>query len=308
MTRSLAAEEVGDPRVSQHAEPDVNRADFGANTWLVDELYEQYLQDKTAVDPAWWDFFEGYKPSAPATTTSGAVAAGGDAGSTGGNGVVESAPAAPAAPGASGDAPTPREAADRPAPGAPAGERPGTVAAPVAERPAPTGGEVPPAPAPEATRPQEQPAPRDPEPAPTTSPVATAQPATAPYAPAAKAAREAEQEAPEATDETQRLRGPAARVVTNMEASLEVPTATSVRAIPAKLLVDNRIVINNHLARGRGGKLGVEDFAGTTLSLTNPGTIGTVHSVPRLMQGQGTIIGVGAMDYPAEFQGTSDEQ
>ncbi|WP_308281412.1 hypothetical protein, partial [Cellulomonas sp. PS-H5] len=108
----------------------MNRADFGANTWLVDELYEQYLQDKTAVDPAWWDFFEGYKPSAPATTTSGAVADGGGAGSTGGNGVVDAAPAgtastpapaAPAAPSASGDAPTPREAADRPAPGAPAG-------------------------------------------------------------------------------------------------------------------------------------------------------------------------------------------
>ena len=183
--------------------------------------------------------------------------------------------------------------------------------------------------------------------------------------------------------------------MTNMEASLEVPTATSVRAIPAKLMVDNRIVINNHLARGRGGKISfthligyamvealaempamntsytvvddkpsvltpahvnvgiaidlakpdgtrqllvpsikksetldfagfwsayedvvrrargnkltVDDFAGTTISLTNPGTIGTVHSVPRLMQGQGTIIGVGAMDYPAEFAGTSED-
>src|SRR5262249_30267435 len=51
-----------------------------------------------------------------------------------------------------------------------------------------------------------------------------------------------------------RLRGAAARAVTNMEASLGVPTATSVRAVPAKLLIDNRIVINNHLARGRGGK------------------------------------------------------
>ena len=39
------------------------RADFGANEWLVDELYEQYLKDKNAVDPAWWDFFEGYKPA-----------------------------------------------------------------------------------------------------------------------------------------------------------------------------------------------------------------------------------------------------
>src|SRR5204863_4895924 len=50
------------------------------------------------------------------------------------------------------------------------------------------------------------------------------------------------------------LKGPAARVVTNMEASLAVPTATSVRAVPAKLLVDNRTVINNHLKRARGGK------------------------------------------------------
>ena len=191
------------------------------------------------------------------------------------------------------------------------------------------------------------------------------------------------------------IRGVSARVVQSMEASLTVPTATSVRAIPAKLMIDNRIVINNHLKRGRGGKvsfthiiayamikalrampemnafygeldgkpalgkpehinlgiaidlakpdgtrqllvpsikgceelefgqfwvayeaivkkaragtLTVEDYAGTTVSLTNPGTIGTVHSVPRLVQGQGLIIGVGAMDYPAEFQGASDE-
>ncbi len=191
------------------------------------------------------------------------------------------------------------------------------------------------------------------------------------------------------------LKGPAARVVTNMEASLAVPTATSVRAVPAKLLIDNRTVINNALQRGRGGKvsfthligyavvkalaampemnrgfvevdgkpalvtpehvnfglaidiqkpdgtrtllvpsikaaekmdfaafwsayedvvrrargnkLTADDFAGTTISLTNPGTIGTVHSVPRLMAGQGTIIGVGAMEYPAEYQGAAPE-
>ena len=191
------------------------------------------------------------------------------------------------------------------------------------------------------------------------------------------------------------IRGVAARVVQSMEASLTVPTATSVRAIPAKLMIDNRTVINNHLARGRGGKvsfthligyamikalrampemnvffaeeegkpvlgrpehinlgiaidlakpdgtrqllvpsikgcdqldfaqfwasyeetvrkarsgtLTLEDYAGTTVSLTNPGTLGTVHSVPRLVQGQGLILGVGSMDYPAEFQGASDE-
>ncbi|WP_156201525.1 multifunctional oxoglutarate decarboxylase/oxoglutarate dehydrogenase thiamine pyrophosphate-binding subunit/dihydrolipoyllysine-residue succinyltransferase subunit, partial [Actinotalea caeni] len=216
---------------------------------------------------------------------------------------------------------------------------------------------------------------------------------TAPYTQRTPAKRP--QPAAGGGDEVDRLRGPAARVVTNMESSLSVPTATSVRAIPAKLLIDNRIVLNNHLARSRGGKvsfthligyalvealgdmpemnagyrvvdgkpgvfrpshvnlglaidlakpdgtrqlvvpaikgaeamdfaqfwrayedvvrrarggkLGVEDFQGTTISLTNPGTIGTVHSVPRLMEGQGTIIGVGAMDYPAEFQGASPE-
>ena len=59
--------------------------------------------------------------------------------------------------------------------------------------------------------------------------------------------------------------------------------------------------------KARGGALAAEDFAGTTISLTNPGTLGTNHSVPRLMAGQGTIVGVGAMEYPAEFQGASDE-
>ncbi len=57
----------------------------------------------------------------------------------------------------------------------------------------------------------------------------------------------------------------------------------------------------------RSNKLTVADFQGATISLTNPGTIGTVQSVPRLMPGQGVIVGVGNIDYPAEFQG-SDER
>jgi len=190
------------------------------------------------------------------------------------------------------------------------------------------------------------------------------------------------------------LRGPAKALASNMDASLTVPTATTVRTIPAKLMIDNRIVINNHLtrtrggklsfthliawamvralgefpsqsvyydeidgkpvvvtpahinlgiaidlpkpdgtralvvpgikraetmgfaefvaayedvvARARGGKLTADDFTGNTISLTNPGGIGTVHSVPRLMKGAGCIIGAGALEYPAEFQGTSE--
>jgi 2-oxoglutarate dehydrogenase E1 component len=53
-------------------------------------------------------------------------------------------------------------------------------------------------------------------------------------------------------------------------------------------------------------KLAVADFMGATVSLTNPGTIGTVQSVPRLMPGQGVIVGVGSIDYPAEFQGADE--
>jgi len=59
------------------------------------------------------------------------------------------------------------------------------------------------------------------------------------------------------------------------------------------------------VGRARKGKLTADDFSGATVSLTNPGGIGTVHSVPRLMKGQGCIIGAGALDYPAEFMGAS---
>ncbi|MBD7917665.1 multifunctional oxoglutarate decarboxylase/oxoglutarate dehydrogenase thiamine pyrophosphate-binding subunit/dihydrolipoyllysine-residue succinyltransferase subunit [Cellulomonas sp. Sa3CUA2] len=335
--------------MTQNAQSDSTRADFGANEWLVDELYEQYQKDRNAVDPAWWDFFEGYKPETTGAATNGDASPPGDPAPSP---PPPAAPAPPAAAAPSGDG------AARPATPAPA-ERAGARTVEV-----------------------------------TPSPVATAQPATAPYAEVAT--RRSDTPDVQPVDDVQRLRGPAARVVTNMESSLEVPTATSVRAVPAKLMVDNRIVVNNHLSRGRGGKvsfthligfalveavrempamnasytlvdgkpgvltpahvnlglaidlakpdgtrqllvpsikkaetldfaqfwtayedvvrrarnnkLTVEDFAGTSISLTNPGTIGTVHSVPRLMQGQGTIVGVGAMDYPAEFAGTSDEQ
>ena len=61
------------------------------------------------------------------------------------------------------------------------------------------------------------------------------------------------------------------------------------------------------IRRARSNKLTIDDFAGTTVSLTNPGTIGTNHSVPRLVKGQGAIIGVGSMEYPAQWQGASEE-
>ena len=63
-------------------------------------------------------------------------------------------------------------------------------------------------------------------------------------------------------DAPEPLRGAAARIVANMEASLQVPTATSVRSVPAKLLEVNRQILNNHLARTRGGKVSFTHLIG----------------------------------------------
>ena len=61
------------------------------------------------------------------------------------------------------------------------------------------------------------------------------------------------------------------------------------------------------VARARTNKLQISDFEGTTISLTNPGTVGTIGSVPRLMPGQGAIVAIGAIDFPAEFAAVSQE-
>ncbi|WP_420112177.1 multifunctional oxoglutarate decarboxylase/oxoglutarate dehydrogenase thiamine pyrophosphate-binding subunit/dihydrolipoyllysine-residue succinyltransferase subunit [Pseudactinotalea sp.] len=359
------------PTAGEGAAGHSGAATFGGNEWLIESQFEAYQKDPDSVEESWREFFADYTPpdeaEKPTNGTRGAEP------ST----AVEQAPeprvAAPAA--AEPSPPQPRQQQPVPKESATT-ERPAT-AEPVAPPPAPVD-----ASSHAAETLADEPAPVAPE----------AVGPTAPYTQRIPARREVSVGGDDAVD---RLRGPAARVVTNMESSLTVPTATSVRAIPAKLLVDNRIVLNNHLARGRGGKvsfthligfalvealiempamnagyrlvdgkpgimrpsqvnlglaidlakpdgtrqllvpaikgaesmdfaqfwrayedivrrargnkLTVEDFQGTTISLTNPGTIGTVHSVPRLMEGQGTIIGVGAMDYPAEFQGASAE-
>ncbi|MEV0849244.1 multifunctional oxoglutarate decarboxylase/oxoglutarate dehydrogenase thiamine pyrophosphate-binding subunit/dihydrolipoyllysine-residue succinyltransferase subunit [Streptomyces sp. NPDC049954] len=324
-------------------------AAFGANEWLVDEIYQQYLQDPNSVDRAWWDFFADYKPGSAAAKTG-----------------TDGAPAAPAAQAAAPAAPA--------TPAAPAQPKPAQAPAPAQAQQAPA--------APAAKPAAQAPAPAQPKPA-------AKKPTPAQQQPSAPTA-----EAP-AGPEFITLRGPSAAVAKNMGASLELPTATSVRAVPVKLLFDNRIVINNHLKRARGGKISfthligyamvqaikampsmnnsfttkdgkptlvkpehvnlglaidlvkpngdrqlvvaaikkaetlnffefwqayedivrrardnkltMDDFSGVTASLTNPGGIGTVHSVPRLMPGQSVIMGVGAMEYPAEYQGTSQD-
>ncbi|MEO5928389.1 MAG: multifunctional oxoglutarate decarboxylase/oxoglutarate dehydrogenase thiamine pyrophosphate-binding subunit/dihydrolipoyllysine-residue succinyltransferase subunit, partial [Candidatus Kapaibacterium sp.] len=219
------------------------------------------------------------------------------------------------------------------------------------------------------------------------APAETPKPAPAPP-PAAKA--------PSAIPEGGRqLTGIGLRIVQNMEASLGVPTATSFREIPVKLLEENRTLINGFLKasdqgklsfthiigwaivkslmkypslnnsfqsidgkpylierpdvnlglaidlerpdgtrslvvpnikganrmnfrefyegyeaivrKARKGQLTPDDFMGTSVTLTNPGTIGTVASVPRLMAGQGTIIATGGINYPAAYQSMDAE-
>jgi len=311
------------------------QSQLGPNAWLVEEMYERYRSNPAAVDESWRTYFDG-TPEGEAN----AIAA-------------ESAAIVPTAD------PTPPPVPDPPA------------AAPTQS---PTVGDIAsdwstPAPPVEATQaPAAGPAPA-PSSAPVESePVATSDPIGDP------------------------IRGAGARIVANMEASLEVPTATSYRQIPARLLEVNRKVINGYLGRtGKGkvsfthliafalvraldeipamaatfaesesgdplrvhhddiglglavdvqkrdgsrtllvpcikranhlsfgefhaayedvvdrtlnGGITVDDFSGTTISLTNVGGLGTLQSVPRLMPGQSAIVGVGAIDYPAEFAG-----
>src|SRR5262249_1718279 len=99
------------------------------------------------------------------------------------------------------------------------------------------------------------------QPAPKAAPAKPAAPVKAP--PPAKAAAPAKPSGGKTSGgKTSPIRGVAAKIVENMDASLAVPTATSVRAVPAKLISDNRIVINNHLARGRGGKVSFTHLIG----------------------------------------------
>lgn len=185
------------------------------------------------------------------------------------------------------------------------------------------------------------------------------------------------------------------KIAENMAESLSMPTATSVRSIPVKVLEENRLVINQFLsddarprcsythiiafalikvlekvpalnnsfresekvptklihpdinlgiaidlpgrdgtrtlvvpnikraqtlnfaqffeqyneliALAQAGKLDAQHFMNTTVTLTNPGGIGTVLSNPRLMRGQGSIIATGSIAYPAEYEATAPE-
>src|ERR1700722_12714235 len=86
--------------------------------------------------------------------------------------------------------------------------------------------------------------------------------------------------------------------------SLKVPSIKGAQAMDfAQFLT----AFDDLVARARTNKLTVPDFEGTTISLTNPGTVGTMGSTPRLMPGQGAIIATGAIDYPPEYRGVPED-
>ena len=238
---------------------------FGTNEWLVDEIYQQYLKDPQTVDRAWWDFFADYRPGDPATPNGPTGAATTDADLADGGLAIGDALKVV-------DPPRPSAQPGQPDPAQAAGTRHPTRRARRPSRHRPTRRDRtsraattashrdPPGRAPARRRPElahTVPATEVEAPATTFGPVAPqANPSTLPSGPIGSNGRDS---APRV------LQGPSARVVTNMEASLEVPTATSVRAMPAKLLIDNRLIINNQLARGRGGKVSFTHLIGYAL-------------------------------------------
>ncbi|MCW2946180.1 MAG: 2-oxoglutarate dehydrogenase, subunit, partial [Actinoallomurus sp.] len=60
------------PTQSSRSSADLSTPDFGPNEWLVDELYQKYLEDPNSVDRAWWNFFADYQPDRPAKAPAGA--------------------------------------------------------------------------------------------------------------------------------------------------------------------------------------------------------------------------------------------
>lgn len=310
---------------------------FGTNEWIVEDMREAYLADPASVTQSWREFFSenpqylaGQSPATPSKPLSASVGV----------------------------------------------QIPGATTASASRRPVLASEDV--------SRSDLPPA-----------PTAQFKSPTSPYA-YNQAHSDASETSNGVVESVDTLKGASARTAKNMEASLQIPTATSARAIPAKVLIENRLLINTHLASTRGGKvsfthliawalveslaempemnvaytldekgkpalhnpahvnlglaidvpsangerrllvpsvknadtldlagfidaydalvvkarkgqLTVDDFKDTTATLTNPGMIGTLNSVPRLMPGQGLIMGVGAMTYPAAFAGASPE-
>jgi 2-oxoglutarate decarboxylase len=86
--------------------------------------------------------------------------------------------------------------------------------------------------------------------------------------------------------------------------ALKVPSLKNAQAMN---FAEFAAAYDDLVRRTRENKVTVADFEGATISLTNPGTVGTMGSNPRLMPGQGAIIATGAIDYPPEYRGVPED-
>jgi 2-oxoglutarate dehydrogenase E1 component len=235
---------------------DSSRSGFGANEWLVDEMYERYQKDPDSVDKVWWDFFGKDQRQGSRSATGQATRKDNGAAST--NGTVTESTGAPK---------------HRPAPEKADGKADAKADGKSAER-ADTKSEAKPearkAPEP-AKKAEQKPTEKKAEKSPSVQSDSKSNGKSATKS-AATSNDKSVSKSPEKVEEESKdeptyvvLKGAPARTVTNMDASLTVPTATSVRSVPVKLLWDNRIVINNHLARARGGKVSFTHLIGFAL-------------------------------------------
>jgi 2-oxoglutarate dehydrogenase E1 component len=336
---------------------------FGPNSAYINELYFEYLKNPAAFDEEWRQFFASYNPAAEEELVNGVLSVpavtrqtSASAEASGASDESQFGPRFPQ-PGSNGDH-TPEHRAET--------------------RESGVNGQAPKQAEETPAAPKQQPEPPKAAPAPASVP--------------AKPAEKAPTQLPEGA---RQLAGVPLRIAQNMAQSLTVPTATSFREVPVKLLEENRTLINGYLKasdqgklsfthiigwaivkslmeypslnngfqeidgkaflierpdvnlglaidlerpdggrslvvpsikrasrmdfrmfydtyeslvkKARQGKLGPDDFMGTTVTLTNPGTIGTIASVPRLMAGQGTIIATGGINYPAAYQAMDAE-
>jgi 2-oxoglutarate decarboxylase len=306
--------------MSPVATPDGQGSGFGANEWLVEEMYEQFVADPSSVSESWQEFFHDYQSQAPSVAAAAATSPAVQAVAT-----AHRAPDADEAMPAPAPAPTPSSA---PPPAAPA---PSAPAAPAA-----------------AAEPAEEPG----------SPIRGAGAAIAANmerslaVPTATSFRNVPAKLLEINRKV--INGFRARTGQTKISFTHLIGYAIVRAIADEVpamkntFVEGadgkpRLVQHEHVNMGlavdvekAGGrtlvvpvlrdadtldfagflaayeeiirkvktnKLTVDDFQGANVTLTNPGTIGTVQSVPRLMPGQAVIVGVGSIDYPAEFEG-----
>ncbi len=373
-------------------------AAFGANEWLVEEMRERYTNDPNSVDKAWWEFFKGDSTQKPARNGAAGPASRQDLKKNDSERSVKAeASSRPSAQASGHDAARTSDRKSGDAAAAPSTEPEQDTATKKSDPKAEpvSGPEDGPEDGPEGGTADDTGADNK------AGTTAGSKPKARDPKPVSKPAKPTDgTDGTDGTDAEQGptytvLRGIGAATAKNMDLSLSVPTATSLRQMPVKLLWDNRVVINNHLKRARGGKvsfthiigyaiikaiksmpemnntfaevdgkptmvspphinlglaidqkkpdgsrqlvapsikrcesmnfadfwtayediirkardnkLSMDDFSGTTISLTNVGGLGTNNSVPRLMAGQAAIIGVGSMEFPAGFQGASEE-